>query len=68
MVRRMRKINERFSPENINKVTGEYLYYKGFITGLQKAIGLDDIKIKALIDVYSVKTKMIDIMIFNKNR
>ncbi len=57
------KREDMFKPENINKITGEYLYYKGFITGLNKAIGLDDIKIKALIDVYSVKTKRIHSML-----
>lgn len=41
-------------------VTGEYLYYKGIIRGLEEAKGKTDKEVKALIDIYAVKTKLID--------
>lgn len=47
-------------PEKLQVVTGEYLYYKGIIRGLEEAKGKTDKEVKALMDVYAVKTKLID--------
>lgn len=47
-------------PEKLQVVTGEYLYYKGIIRGLEEAKGKTDKEVKALMDIYAVKTKLID--------
>lgn len=47
-------------PEKLAVVTGEYLYYKGIIRGLEEAKGKTDKEVEALMDIYAVKTKLID--------
>lgn len=37
-------------PEKLQVVTGEYLYYKGIIRGLEEAKGKTDKEVKALMD------------------
>lgn len=50
-------------PEKLPVVTGEYLYYKGIIRGLNEAKNKSLNEITALINIYSVKTKKIDKLI-----
>lgn len=38
----------------------EYFYNKGYISGLEKAKGLDENKIDVLIKIYAVKTNYFD--------
>lgn len=44
-------------PEKLPIVTGEYLYYKGIIRGLEEAEGKSKVEIDTLKKVYTVKTK-----------
>ena len=48
---------------NLQEVTGEYLYYKGIIRGLEEAKNKTPKAITALQNIYSVKTKHIDKLI-----
>lgn len=44
-------------------VTGEYLYYKGIIRGLEESVGKTRQEITALRNIYKVKTKKIDLLL-----
>lgn len=44
-------------------VTGEYLYYKGIIRGLEEATNKTKKEITALKNIYKVKTKKIDMFL-----
>lgn len=52
--------------EDLPRVTGEYLYYKGIIRGLEEAKNKTAAEIDTLIAVYSVKTRYIDKIIEDK--
>lgn len=60
------KRNDLHDKDNLKKVTGEYLYYKGVIRGLEEAMGKSEVEIKSLIAIYSVQTKSIDKMLEEK--
>lgn len=49
--------------EKLQEVTGEYLYYKGIIRGLEEAKNKTPKAITALINIYKVKTIKIDNLI-----
>lgn len=49
--------------EKLPEVTGEYLYYKGIIRGLEEAEGKTKKEIIALKNIYKVKTIKIDKLI-----
>ena len=53
--------------EDLPIVTGEYLYYKGIIRGLSEAEGKSKQEISSLKNIYSIKTKKIDILIGENN-
>ena len=46
--------------DDLPRVAGEYLYYKGFIRGLEEAKGKTDEEIDLLQKVYAVNTRKID--------
>ena len=48
------------TPEKLLIVTGEYLFYKGIIRGLEEAEGKTKAEISALKNIYRVKTVEID--------
>ena len=49
--------------EKLQEVTGEYLYYKGIIRGLEEAEDKTKKEITALKNIYKVKTIKIDKLI-----
>lgn len=49
--------------EKLPIVTGEYLYYKGIIRGLEEAEGKTKFEISTLKNVYKIKTIEIDKLI-----
>lgn len=59
----MVKRSDLHNKDNLQKVTGEYLYYKGIIRGLEEAIGKTEAEINGLIAIYSCQTRTIDKML-----
>ena len=53
--------------DDLPRVTGEYLYYKGIIRGLEEAKGKTDEEIDLLQKVYAVNTRKIDKIIGDNN-
>lgn len=49
--------------EQLPVVTGEYLFYKGIIRGLEEALGKTPKEVSALKNIYRVKTIEIDRLI-----
>ena len=53
--------------DTLQKITGEYLYYKGIIRGLTEAKNKTETEIEALIAIYGVKTRHFDKLIGEDN-
>ena len=63
----MRKIKYE-KPFEMYEDICEYFYQKGYISGLEKASGLEQNKIDALISVYKTKTAYFDKLLEDKKQ